>query len=195
MQDQSPRHTNPQVWLSQLGHSQEQHTERSPDDPQQGSSQGVRGFVAWLFVIALAGVLPAAVLIYWGYIAPLTPTCQSVPMVHGQICDLPVVPGSLATPQSYTYAQAVTYEMFRQWVDRVIGPVWALVTLSFIVARVRQRAFERAPDQPPQAPVSSTPSGGTTYRRGRLLGALRTVGIVICALGVLALLFVHPEIF
>lgn len=173
-----------------LGNRQEK---RSPDDPDQGNPQGARGFILWLLLIVLLGVLPAAALIYWGYIVPLTPTCDATPMVPGQICDYTATGYAVAIHHHFTYAQALTYETFRQWVDRVLSLVWVLLTLGFIVPRMRQSAAERDSAMP--TPGATPGGGGAAYRRGRMASTLRAIGFVICALGVLALLLVPPEVF
>jgi hypothetical protein len=162
---------------------------RSPNDPDSGNPQGARGVILWLLLIFLIGVLPAGALIYWGYFTPFVVTCGAQPLYHGQVCDYNL----FDVNYQYTYAQAIINETWRQWIERVIGVVWALLTVRFVAGRLRRNATEQAPAAP--EPGSGVPSDASrAYRRGRLVSALTTIGIVLCALGVVALAFIPPGI-
>jgi hypothetical protein len=168
---------------------------RSPNDPDSGNPQGTRGVILWLLLIFLIGVLPAGALIYWGYFVPLMTWCSSHPLIAGELCDFT----SGLVHHHYDYSQAFADELFKQWVERVIGIVWALLTLRYVVVRLRQNAAVESfsADEPGAslgAPPASPDRSGA-YVRDRILSTLNTLGMVVCGLGVLALILVPPEIF
>jgi hypothetical protein len=168
---------------------------RGRDDSDQSSPEGQRAFALWLLAIFLIGVLPAGALIYWGYFVPLMTWCSSHPLIAGELCDFT----SGLVHHHYDYSQAFADELFKQWVERVIGIVWVLLTLRYVVVRLRQNAAVESfsADEPGAslgAPPASPDRSGA-YVRDRILSTLNSLGMVVCGLGVLALILVPPEIF
>ena len=156
---------------------------RHSDDPKPANPQGRRNFLLLLMLTMLFGVLPAGALIYWGYFAPLTAACNWQRYLPGAICDYSGV------NFNYSSAQLLSYEMFRQSVDRVIGPIWVLLTLRFAVRGLRMQAVENAPGRPVANDWSwAQPADHSTYRRNRVLSSLTVAGMIICVAGVLVLL-------
>jgi hypothetical protein len=134
--------------------------------------------------VLLLGVLPVAALVYVGYIEPPTVTCNGQIMGPGGVCTY---------RHNYTYAQGLSVVMFAQWVARVVSAVWALLTVGFAIMGVRMQAAENAPGVPTVGPWPRQADPGTA-RRNRVLSTLTRIGIIICVLGVLVLLYV-PLLF
>ncbi|HEX9412279.1 MAG TPA: hypothetical protein VF916_02145 [Ktedonobacterales bacterium] len=152
-----------------------------PDKPAPANPQARFHRVLLIFHVLLLGVLPVATLIFLGYFAPPTVTCNGKPMGPGGVCTY--------HGHNYTYAQGLSVIMFDQWVARVVSIVWALVTVRFAILTLRSQAIENARgvltvgDWP-------RPADRGTARRNRALSTLTTVGIIICVLGVLVLLYI-----
>jgi hypothetical protein len=163
-------------------------TEQRPSDfPKPANPQARRNFLLLLVLTILLGILPAGALIYWGYFAPLTATCNWQMYLPGAICDYSGV------NLNYSSAQLLSYEMFRQSVDRVIGPIWALLTLRFAVRGLGMQVVQNAPGRPIANDWSwAQPADQATYVRNRILSALTVAGVVICVLGVMVLLLQAP---
>jgi hypothetical protein len=155
--------------------------QRPPDGPKPANPQARRNFLLLLMLTILVGILPAGALIYWGYFAPLTASCNWQQYLPGAICDYSGV--------NFNYS----YEMFRQSVDRVIGPIWVLLTLRFAVRGLGMQVVQNAPGRPIANDWSwAQPADQATYVRNRILSALTVAGVVICVLGVMVLLLQAP---
>lgn len=155
--------------------------QRPPEEPRPANPQARRNLLLLLALTVLLGAIPAGALIYWGYFASLSDPCYAY-LFPGQICDFT----SHGFVQ-YTYAQAVGFEMFQQWVDRVVGVVWALLTVRYALHVLRMQAIENAPGRPPA--TDNAPGDRGAYLRSRWLSRLSIAGIIICVVGVLILLF------
>jgi hypothetical protein len=83
-----------------------------------------------------------------------------------------------------------------QWVERVIGVIWALLALRFLVRVFRGSAQDRAEvaAEPSEALATETTGSTAAYRRERVVSTLTVIGMVSCAVGVLLLLFI-PQAF
>lgn len=165
--------------------------QRPPDGPRPANPQARFNFLLLLAVAFLIGVLPAAGLIYSGYFASPGDACGTIFLIPGQVCDYTSLSGT-----SISSAQAMSMELWAQWIDRIIGVVWALLTIRYTVRAIRMQAVQNAPGRP-IADGSSwlRPGDQATYARDRIISFLSRAGIVICVAGVMLLLLLNPRVF
>lgn len=164
--------------------------QRPPEGPRPANPQARFNFLLLLAVASLIGVLPAAGLLYSGYLASPGDACNTIFLFPGQVCDYTSLSGT-----SISAAQALSMEQWAQWIDRLIGVVWALLTIRYTVRAIRMQAVQNAPGRPIANDFSwLRPADQATYTRNRIVSFLSRAGIVICVVGVMLLLLLNPRI-